>query len=365
MYIRKRGNKYYYTILIHTEDGLRKLEKAGTESLTETKKLQMAAQVQADRDHIIPRSVTVAEFLAQWEKESLKDAKANTRRNYHNAVERHIVPIIGKRKLEDLTPRMLALLLDHLKDAGYAKNSVNIVRSVLKRSLIYACDYCRLLSYNPAQNLKLPNYQEPPKETSTFSPEDMEKIKKHFRENKLFAPIMLSYYTGMRAGEICGLRWSDVSFSQNEVFVRRTVVLEDGYYEIQNLPKTKSAVRSIVYGNKCRELLVRIKDRQNECASVLENLYNFSGYVITNDDGSMMTPDQIRNFNKWVKANLGHGSFHSLRHTYATNLLEAGASLELVSKQLGHASIVVTSSTYSHVLDRRKKELTGIINLAL
>ena len=79
----------------------------------------------------------------------------------------------------------------------------------------------------------------------------------------------------------------------------------------------------------------------------------------------MITPDDLRYFNTWCKNNFGFGSFHTLRHTYATNMLEAGADLELVSKQLGHNSIVTTAKYYSHVLDKRKRLVADIMDKAL
>ena len=68
----------------------------------------------------------------------------------------------------------------------------------------------------------------------------------------------------------------------------------------------------------------------------------------------------MRFFNQWVKANIGHGSFHTLRHTYATALLESGADLELVSKQLGHSNMTITAKFYSHVLEKRRKKIATL-----
>ena len=93
--------------------------------------------------------------------------------------------------------------------------------------------------------------------------------------------------------------------------------------------------------------------------------YSNSGLVCTVASGQMLLPNDFRYFNMWCKDKLGHGSFHVLRHTFATNLLEAGASLEMVSKTLGHASLNLTATTYSHVLDTRRNQLASLMDEAL
>lgn len=149
-----------------------------------------------------------------------------------------------------------------------------------------------------------------------------------------------------------------------EIFVRRTAVRGDAWF-VQDLPKTKSSVRHIPFPAALLPILEDARLRQSVARFKCGPFYVPGDFVCALDSGEMLTPDDIRAFNGWCKTAIGHGSFHVLRHTYATMLLEAGADLELVSKQLGHSSLSITARVYSHVLDRRKAKLVSIMDKAL
>lgn len=368
MYIRKRGNKYYYTITVRMEDGsLKQIEKAGADTIPETRRLWRQAQADADRLGIIPRSISLADFLKQWKEEVIEDGslKPNTARSYLSAINSHIVPALGNRKIDTLTPRILQSFLNNLQKEGLAKSSVNICRTVLKRSLEYASVYCRYITTNPAERIRNPRYTNPPKKSMPFTSEEMAAIFQHFEGRPLFTAIAIAYYTGMRAGEICALKWTDINMAKDEIHVSRTVSEEGGKYVVQFMPKTEYSIRSITFGQKLHRLLVEQKDRQHEESKDYGKFYIHENFVAAMPGGVMLTPNNIRYFNRWCMATFGHGTFHALRHTYATALLEAGAPLELVSKQLGHSSMTITANIYSHVLARRKQGLANIINTAL
>ena len=105
---------------------------------------------------------------------------------------------------------------------------------------------------------------------------------------------------------------------------------------------------------------MRIRTLQQENEERYQEYYIRSDAVCRREDGKPLTPDDLRFFNQWVKKEIGHGSFHALRHTYATTLLENGADLELVSKQLGHSNLSITACYYSHVLETRQKQIAGL-----
>lgn len=365
-YLRKRGNKWYYTIESTNEDGSRrKSERAGTESKTETMKLWRQAQAAVDRGNVVPSTITLAEFLSQWEDEVLNGNryKPNTIKQYRSVMTMHILPNLGKHKLCKLTPRILQNFLNTLK-ADLAKSTVNIVCSVLKASMRYAVDYCGYLTTSPAANIHTPRYIEAPKKVEPFTPEEMQQILSHFAGNQIYGAILLAYYAGLRQGECCSLTWQDVDMQSHELTVAHTLVNDNGWV-VQAIPKSQSSCRTIPFGQELYTRLNTLRNEQTKNQFQFGTYYQRGHFVCTWPSGEPLNPDDFRYFNQWTKKTFGHGSFHTLRHTYATMLLEHGADLELVSKALGHSSLNTTAQFYSHVLEKRKNQLISIMDEAL
>lgn len=371
MYIRKRGNKYYYTIEVKDEAGNRKkIERAGSISKAETNKMWRQAQAEADRvgSFDISSNISVEDFYSLWIREVLEvegSYKTNTVKLYKSLIRSHILPRFGSYKLKRITPRLLQNFLNE-KKSSLSRSSLNCLVAVLKRSFIYAVDFGRFLSTSPAMNIHVPRvYKDTPDPVKTFSREQMQKIFDKFNEEHKFYPaICAAYYLGFRIGECCALTWDDINMKKNEITVRRTAVYDAGW-TIQDLPKSNSSVRTAPFGQNFRRILLSIHDRREHLKKEYGAFYSAGNYVCSLPNGEMITPDDLRYFNTWCKKNFGFGSFHTLRHTYATNMLEAGADLELVSKQLGHNSIVTTAKYYSHVLDKRKRLVADLMDKAL
>lgn len=370
-YIRRRklrngqlSKKWYYTVC-YTDDlgNWKKKERVGSESYAETKKLWRQAQSAADSQQMVPSVITLSDFLALWDKEALTGNayKPNTIKQYRSAITNHIVPALGNKKLNKLTPRVIQKFLNAKKDAGCCKSSLNTILSVLKKSLAYAVDYCSLIPSSPASNVHLPKFLTAPKEVIPFTAEEISQIFSHFKDSKIYTAILLSYYTGLRLGECCALEWSDVDMQNHMLNVNKTVVGD----AIQPLPKSKSSCRTVSFGIKLYHILETIKLEQMKNRMKFGKFYVQNNLVCTVQSGQMLLANDFRYFNMWCKSTLGHGSFHTLRHTFATTLLETGASLELVSKTLGHSNLNTTASYYSHILDKRKKQLADLMDQAL
>lgn len=360
----KLSKKYYFTVSYIDDDGKsRKVERVGSESLSETKRLARLAQTKLDQSAVIASTMKYSDFLKIWDSDVLNTnhMKENTVKQYRSAVVNHIIPGIGNRKLNKLTPRIIQSFINSKKSDGCSKSTCNTILSVIKKSLEYAVVYCGYLSSNPAADVHLPRYIQAPKQIDPFTPGEIENIFVHFKDAKIYPAILLSYHTGLRLGECCALAWSDIDMENHTISVSKTVVGDD----IQPLPKSKSSCRIVTFGVKLYHILEDIRLEQMKNRMKFGKFYINSGLVCTVASGQMLLPNDFRYFNMWCKDKLGHGSFHVLRHTFATNLLEAGASLEMVSKTLGHASLNLTASTYSHVLDNRRTQLASIMDEAL
>ena len=363
--LRKRGGKWYYTIETYDELGRRKrVERAGTPDKLETRRLQRQAQAEYEKTLRIRAGVNISygDLLKDW-LSSLPGSglKVNTIKRYRSIVNSWLLPDLGKKPLKRITPRILQ---DYVNGLPLSHSSINSMVVAIKNSFRYGVVMCQYLPSSPADYLKVPIKREVREETIVFSGEEMDEIVSHFRKSDVGMAVYLAYYAGLRIGECCALEWEDVDLRKNELSIHSTLVKDDGW-QLQEMPKTKGSIRAVQIPEKLHELLAEEHLRSMTRKLEYGPFYHDSPFVCRHADGSPLTPDGIRYFNRWCKKSLGHGSFHTLRHTYATALLEHGADLEMVSRQLGHASIVVTSTVYSHVLSRRKSRLSKILDKAL
>lgn len=368
--IRKRGSKYYYQVYVPDENGRRiRKEFVGTTDRKETVKIMHATQAEADRMLRAASRMTVEKFYAMWDAEVLAagNYKANTVRAYRAAIGHYILPSLGSKNLKDITPRDLQNLLNKLRDDRFSRATVNTVCSILKKSFTYATSFAALIPSNPTKDIVLPRFFSPEKveEVVCFTPEEMDKIFNHFPPgHDFYMMVALSYYAGLRLGECCALSWFDVNLKEMTIRISRTLV-KDGSKWIFQSPKTENSCRTIYFGSNLKKILEEQRIRQMQNKVKYGRWYTDSNLVASHENGKMMTPDGMRYFGKWCHKTFCKGTFHFLRHTYASQMLEAGADVELVSKQLGHSNIVTTTKIYSHILEQRRRKLVSIIDKAL
>ena len=365
-YFRKRGKKWYYTLEVGDAHGKRKkVERPGGLTKADCERAYRAAMAEVDQtgEYSAPSNITVEEFFTEWLKEYVEvNLKYNTIRTYKSIVQLHIFPTIGAMKMRRVTRHILQNLLNEKKE-GHARRTVIGICNALKKGFAYACDISEYIKSNPAIAIRVPNYIEAPKEISVFTPAQVETLLKEYPPgHRFYMAIVLSYHTGMRLGECLALKWEDVDLEAHSLFVRHTVIGKRESPRFQEIPKTKSSIREIPFGRKLYKILKSERARQAARRLEYGEHYNNNGVVCSWPDGSIMLPNDFQAFNLFCKKAFGAGSFHGLRHTHATMLLEAGEDLELVSKRLGHSNIGTTSKTYSHILDKRKAKTVALLD---
>ena len=163
---------------------------------------------------------------------------------------------------------------------------------------------------------------------------------------------MLTLYTGMRRGEICGLDWSDIDFENNLLSITKSIVYTSSTGLQEGQTKTKSSQRIINIPHDMTALLNEYRREQLKRRFALGDQWTESGKVFTNERGGLLSPDTLSAwFKKFVKR---HGlpdiHFHTLRHTAATLLIAGGVDVATVSKRLGHADKTTTLNTYTHAI---------------
>src|SRR5829696_4537588 len=296
-------------------------------------------------------NLTVGEYLDVWLKGSVY---GSVRRSTYDRdtylVNNHIKPVLGRLRLKKLNSAHVQSFYRDRLDERLSGSTVHKMHDILRRGLMQAVKW-HLVPRNVADAVKPP--RPAPKEIRALSADETRMLKAAVG-NRLEALYVLAVHTGMRRGELLGLKWSDVDLKNASVSVRRTLTRTDnGKRVVLGEPKTKKSRRTIRLTPQAVETLRSHLERQLQDMEILGDRYQDQGLVFTTNTGTPINPSNLRqrNFAPLLKqAGLPHIRFHDLRHTCATLLLSRGVHPKFVQELLGHATIAITLDTYSHVM---------------
>lgn len=307
--------------------------------------------------YVAPSRLTLGRFLTdEWLPAKRSTVKETTLASYELHVTKHLVPALGGLALVAATaPRLNAFYAELLSAGrrdgrgGLAPKTVRNIHGTLHKALEDATRW-GLLARNPAAHSDPP--KAPAAEMTVWNPDQVRIFLDSVRGDRLFAAWMLAATTGMRRGELLGLRWSDVDLKASRLRIRqiRTVAR---YKVSTTTPKTAKGTRTIALDPATAVAL-----RTHRTAQKAERLawgaayQNQSDLVFTREDGSAIHPEL---FSSWFgqhcrRSGLPRVRLHDVRHAYVTALLSAGVPLKVVSQRVGHASPTVTMTIYQHVL---------------
>lgn len=363
--VRKRGDKWYYAYEAARVDGKRqRIERVGGFTQKEAERaLRKAIQ---EYEHggvqIDLTDMSVADYFDYWLKNYVeKNLKYNTRKNYMQIIKNYVKPLIGKYKLRSITPAVIQDFVNKVASKPLRtgntpkKHTVAIILTVVKEALKRAVYPYQLIKDNPASYVDMPRYA-PEREKNRA---DLKIITLDQYQQLLDAcppadayhmPLVIAFNTGMRRGEALGLEWDMVDLENGIVRVERNMIQKgDGIFDLDS-PKSAAGYRSITIGQTLIAELKAKRKAQIENRLRYGNLYNDTNFVCTWENGNPVTPGYIKYRSRKLSDQLGFPySFHSLRHTHATLLLEAGEKPKVVQQRLGHAKITTTMDTYMHV----------------
>ncbi|GAA1416668.1 site-specific integrase [Catellatospora coxensis] len=298
---------------------------------------------------------TIKEWLTEWltEKERDGSTKPTTIARYRQVIDGHLIPQLGRIKLDKLSPRDVQRLVAQLRDK-MAPASVIKVHGVLRVALADALRL-DLVERNVAKAAKLPRLGRV--ERRALTPAEARKLLTEVAGDRLEAFFVLALTTGLRRGELLGLRWIDVETDEKVLFVRQTLQRVNGQLCIVS-PKTHRSTRPVPMARFACEALIRHREVQDREKAATEELWRESGLVFANTLGGPMEPRNVnRRFEQARKAaGLEWLRLHDLRHAFATFLLHDGQELRTVMELLGHSTIRLTADTYGHVLPAKARD---------
>ncbi len=307
--------------------------------------------------YVEPTKLTLAEFLTdRWLPVVERSRRPSTVAMYRINIETHIIPELGHVALRSLTPDALNIfygdLLSHGRrddKGGLSVRTVRINHVILHGALRDATKW-GLLARNVAELADPPSGEA--REVKAWSPEQTAAFLASTADDRLSALWVLTASTGMRRGEVLGLRWRDVDLEASRLSIRQTLVVVN-YKPTISEPKTAAGKRTLALDPRTVAELRSHKARQAaERMKLGKGALDDDSLVFVREDGSLIHPERLSKwFDQAVKrATLPRLTFHGLRHSYVTMLLRAGQPLHVVAGRAGHSSPNVTSAVYSHVL---------------
>lgn len=340
--------KYEYARVSETYNGKR-YEAYGKTEKEAYKKLAAKIEKAKRGENVIGENMTVNTWYEIWEK-TYKESKGLTKKSlatYTQKYENHIKPSIGHLKMKDVNTVHLQEILN--RQAGMSESHVKKVSMVLK-AIFKRARQNRIIVYDPAESLELPKFTVHKRRAITK--EERELILKTAETHRAGLWVLTLLYTGMRPGETAALTWDNVNIKKKEITVSEAK--ESGNRNIKE-PKTEAGIRVIPIRKELLDVLAPAKR-------------NAKGtFVFTNTKGKMLDDSSMygmwKNFVRHMNINAGAKMYRNeiiepkvaddltaycLRHTFATDMQDAGVPINIVKEMMGHDDITVTANTYTH-----------------
>jgi integrase len=340
-YLRKRGNGYVMTIFLGKDENGKPRQLVRTFHGSEREARKEMARLITERDRGVdlkPREATFAELVERWRESHYPGLSESTSTTYETLLTTHILPVLGRLRLQDLKPLHVEAVKTAVTKRGCSQKSAlnvfRVVHAILKRAVRW-----QLIAVNPADSVDPPRAKKFIPVTPT--PEQLATILERADKTAYGPFARLACLTGARQGELLNLCWRDVDWERRQVTIRGT--------------KTESSFRAIDLGDLPIVLLQEHRTHEREKRLVLgpgATCGSDEAPIFTNFVGKPMDAGGLKRAWKRVirDAGVGHVRFHDLRHASATFLIQAGVPIQMVSQRLGHSRTSTTTDIYAHVL---------------
>ena len=325
------------------------------------RRLRAVLQSLDEGTYIEPSKLTLGGYLDEWL--GRQSVSGTTLDGYTLIVEKHLKPGLGAHALPKLQPIHIQRYMDEKLADGLSAQTVRHHERVLNKALKDAVKLL-LIARNPVEAVEAPRVERA--EIEFLDDDEAKALLEAAKSTRLCVPIALALATGMRRGELLGLRWRDVDMDKGKLHVVQSLEQTSKGLAFKG-PKTKRSRRTIALPSSAVELLKAHKKAQAE-----ERVFFGLGkrpadaLVFTRQDGEKVNPRNFsKEFSRVAKRAGVKVSLHGLRHTHITNLLKAGVHPKIASERAGHSSVAVTMDVYSHALPGLQEDAASRIDAAL
>ncbi|NFA43695.1 site-specific integrase [Clostridium botulinum] len=360
------------TVCLGYEDGKKNVaRKQGFKTKKEAEKWVTDILSQKNKGFIAPTesSILFKDYVNKWFNDyKSKHIGINTRTNYKSRIDTHIIPKLGSYKLNKITNAIVQDFYNSLIGEGLKPSSVKKIMEILNGVFKYA-QKSKLIYVVPTDIEKQPMNK--PK-IEFWSKKEIDFYLNEIKDTYLYTPILIDIFTGLRVGELCGLRWGNINLDNGYLTVKNQVIYdrESKILVFSEILKTDTSYREISLPNILIDHLKAIKGDSDS-----------TDFVILSRDGLMCNPRNLSmNFSKSIfkykkpieeisqkvakndYMQLKQITFHGLRHTHATLLIFNGENIKVVSDRLGHKDIATTLNTYTHIMEDMKNNTASLLD---
>ncbi len=355
----KDGTKSYY-LVVRPDGGKQKWLKVGSTRREADRNATRILNDMNKGDYVEPTTVTLGDYLERWLTDYVDAGyvRPRTAEGYRDIIRLHIVPQMGKVRLDRLNPvRIQAYYASRLKEGrldgkgGLSAQTVKHHHTLLSRALNLAVRW-DLLRRSPMDRVDAPRV--PRREMEAYGVDAVTALLQQ-AEGTLYHPfILLTIFTGLRRSELLGLRWRDINEERQLLTVNQTLIWDRQQQRLRiEEPKSVTSTRPILLSHTPMAALAAHRGRQ---ATIGEQTPD--SLVFCRPDGTSFHPDFVSHqvIALARRAGLKGLSLHDIRHSNASILLSLGVHPEVVRNRLGHATISTTIDIYSHLLPGVQEE---------
>ena len=321
-------------------------------------------------------NMLLADYMALWMEEYCRNAlKLSTFLNRQTTVNCRIIPAIGHLRLSELRPIHFVKFYNSLRAEGLSGDYVHNMHSIMRTAMRHA-EKWQIVSSNIMKLVDAPKKSEKKslqvwslEQATTFLKFTGALDREYFGVPRLLGDYrhiayVIAIFTGMRRGEVLGLRWCDVDFERSQLRVMQTVYKPTGMAPQIQSTKTSGSVRSITVTEHVLNALKVHRAMQREIRVALGADYKDHDLICPRADGMPMDPrGLLEHFDLCIeRSGLPRIRFHDLRHTHATLMLQLGQHPKVVSERLGHSNVNITLDRYSHVLPNMQADAARMLS---
>ncbi len=359
--IRKRKDGRWEARIIerHTEDGKACYKSIYANSYTEAKNKLINYQKQDMSKKNANHTKTMHDVSEQWlECMSIK-LKQSTYALYYRRIQEHIIPYFKNTKVDRISNDMVNRFIREKsengrldKKGGLAPKTINDLVSLLNQIMLFA----QKKGYAKGYNLDWIKPNQEYKELTILSKSEQNQLAGYLKldTDAVKFGVLISLYTGIRLGELCALKWSDINIQDGTLKIDKTI------QRIKNTEKYATTKTKIVIDKPKSQKSLRVVPIPSFLHDKLSSQRNRSfnnSYILTGDNTFIEPRTYQKHFKRILKgANIRDVNFHALRHTYATRAIESGIDIKTLSELLGHSSVKFTLERYVHSSIELKKE---------
>ena len=343
------------------------IDRFGKRKSKRSKKLQEVRQWLADATYINEHSdieqatnMMVDAWFEYWIDVKKKTVRPNTVRNYTERYNKNIQKIIGRKILTEVKPIHCQKIFTDMAEEGYKTSTIYQTRIALFNMLEFAKENEVILS-NPCKKSVKSDMGKPSQKKEALTIDVQKKFIEYAKGQSYENQFRFILQTGLRTGELVGLKWEDIDFSKKAIRIQRSMEYRYSVGEWRiGEPKSKAGYRTIPLTDEAIRILTELKEKNKNIKKIQEE---WSEFIFLSRKGEPVKNSAYDTalFKICDKAKINRFSMHVLRHTFATRCIEGGMMPKTLQKILGHSNIGITMNLYVHITeDEKQKEIDKV-----